>query len=128
MVRTAHQKKHQNLQTPPQRDTSVEAEVFAVRAELDDGRMTLSLKGELDLATAPILERAIGAIPWEHLRELAFDLHDLAFIDSTGLTLIIRTAQSAADEGVQFAIQRVPDQARRLFEITGVIERLGVQG
>ena len=126
-MRTAQQKQLQNLGKSRERGTAVDAEDFAVRADLDDGRLTLSLTGELDLASAPILEEAIGAIPREDIRELVFDLQDLAFIDSTGLRLIIRTARLAADGGPRFAIQRVPDQARRLFEIAGVIERLNVQ-
>jgi anti-sigma B factor antagonist len=99
---------------------------FNVEAEPDGGRVTLSLSGELDLASAPILEQAIDALPWQELEELVIDLRQLTFIDSTGLSLLIGASQRAASGSQRFAVTEVPEQARRLFCIAGVSALLGI--
>jgi anti-sigma B factor antagonist len=99
---------------------------FAVDAALDPPRMTLALKGELDLAGAPSLEREIEALPWPQLAELVVDLAELTFIDSTGLSVLIRASQRAAAEGLLFSVVRAPMQPRRLFSLAGVTAGLNV--
>jgi anti-anti-sigma factor len=100
---------------------------FALDANFDPPRLTLALRGELDLASAPSLTREIEALPWPQLAELVFDLAEVTFIDSTALSVLIRTSQRAAAAGLRFSVVRVPDQPRRLFTLTGVIDSLNVQ-
>jgi anti-sigma B factor antagonist len=121
----------------PDRDGATAAQVdrgsvtltdaFAVEADLHAPRATLALKGELDLASAPSLERAIEALPWPQLQELVIDLAELTFIDSTGLAVLIRTSQRAVEGQLRFSVIHVSDQARRLFTIAGVTDRLNLQ-
>jgi anti-sigma B factor antagonist len=99
---------------------------FSVETTMDGHRATLALAGELDLATAPSVERQIDALPWQELEELVIDLQELTFIDSTGLSVLIRTSQRAASGSQRFSITRARDQPRKLFEIAGVIDGLGV--
>jgi len=99
---------------------------FAIDAALDPPRMTLALRGELDLAGAPSLEREIEALPWPQLAELVVDLAELTFIDSTGLSVLIRAAHRAAEEGLRFSVVRAPTQPRRLFSLAGVTASLNV--
>jgi anti-anti-sigma factor len=69
-------------------------------ADLDvdsaDGRMTVTLRGELDLGTVPTLELrlrdALAASP----RELVLDLGAVTFLDSTGTSLLFRLASESA--------------------------------
>jgi anti-sigma B factor antagonist len=100
---------------------------LGVHTEFDPPRITLALRGELDLAGAPMLERAIAALPWPRLAELVFDLAGLTFIDSTGLGVLIQASQRAAAAGLRFSVVRVPAQPRKLFTIAGVIDSLNVQ-
>lgn len=99
---------------------------FQIDAEFDPPRMTLALRGELDLAAAPSLEREVDSLAWARLTELVLDLRDLSFIDSMGLSVLIMASQRAATAGVQFSVIRVPDQARKVFAITQMTERLNV--
>lgn len=100
---------------------------FVVDAESDSARVTLALRGELDIAGAPSLQREIEGLDWPQLAELVFDLTDLTFIDSTGLYVLIRASQRAATAGLRFSIVRVADQPRKLFTIAGVTDSLNVQ-
>jgi anti-sigma B factor antagonist len=88
--------------------------------------MTLSLRGELDLGTAPVLEQALDALPWQELDELVIDLDEIKFIDSTGLSLLIRASQRAASGSQRFSITRVPDHSRKLFDVTGLLDSWSV--
>ena len=100
---------------------------FAVDAEFDPPRMTLAPKGDLDLAGAPWLEREVEALPWAQLTELVIDLAEVTFIDSMGLSVLIRASERAATAGLRFSVVRAPEQPRRLFTLAGVAESLNVQ-
>lgn len=54
----------------------------------------LTVRGELDLATAPTLERVL-AIQARHRGPLVLDLRGLSFIDVTGLAVLLRAATDA---------------------------------
>ena len=111
----------------PDRTSVDPSDGFAIDGEFDSPRMTLALKGELDLAGAPSLEHSIEALPWSQLAELVFDLAELTFIDSTGLSVLIQASQRAATAGLRFSIVRAPEQPRKLFTIAGVADRLNVR-
>lgn len=76
------------------------------------------MRGEIDLASAPLLE--------EHLDTLAddaiVDLTAVDFIDSTGLRVLI--AAHEARDGLPLVV--TDGAVARLFDLTGVAERLDV--
>jgi stage II sporulation protein AA (anti-sigma F factor antagonist) len=82
----------------------------------------VSVRGELDLGTAPGLEgpldEAIGA------REpLLIDLSECEFIDSTGIAMIVRAWQQLADgDGGSGSVMicSANEQVRRVLDITGL--------
>ena len=84
-----------------------------------DGERVIRLRGELDIDSAPDLER----VPL-HSRpagqRVVLDLAELKFMDSTGLRVLLR-ARAAADEGRwEIGLRNVPPTIRRLFDMTGV--------
>ena len=96
---------------------------FSLRERADGDRRTLAIAGELDLATVPELEARAEQLSAEG-RELVFDLGELAFIDSTGLLAILRTRELCAERGCRFFLTPGPPTVQRLFELTGLLERL----
>ena len=58
---------------------------FGARSQEKDGVATIALSGELDLATAPILSDSLAPFEGNGVSTIVLDLHDLTFIDSTGL-------------------------------------------
>jgi len=92
------------------------------------GCHTLSLVGELDIATAPGLQATIDRLCEEGAREIVLDLHELSFIDSCGLRLIFTSAQLCERHGCDFSLTRVQPYAQRLFELAGVLGRLSFRG
>jgi anti-sigma B factor antagonist len=84
---------------------------------------TLCLTGELDLASTPKLQAAIDRVlPEAH--EVVFDIQELTFIDSTGLRCLLACQTSCQQTGTALLMTTGKAQARRLFEITGLLERL----
>lgn len=85
--------------------------------------LVLSVSGELDIATSRILEERLGALLAQH-RQVALDLAELAFIDSTGLAVLVTAAQTADLNGGGFAIRAVSASAQRVMELSGVAAAL----
>lgn len=73
---------------------------FEVRAVPSDGCTVLSVHGELDLVTAPELERAVETALAGSPELLAIDLTPTTFLDSSGARQVARAARSAARIGI----------------------------
>jgi anti-sigma B factor antagonist len=102
-------------------------ESLRVEAQREGDRVVVTLSGELDLASAPLLqseiEQSIAAGAGE---ALVLDLDGLQFIDSTGLRVILAGHDRAREEGREFAVTRGSKQVQRLLSITRAGEHLRV--
>lgn len=89
-----------------------------------EDRVVLTLEGELDMATAPLLQRAVQDDGLATKQMLVLDLHRLEFIDSTGLRVILAARKQCRDRGQELAITRGSPQVERLLSVTGMAEHL----
>jgi anti-anti-sigma factor len=90
-----------------------------------EGRATVFVvRGELDLASGPELEAELGRLTEPPPELLVVDLRHLDFMDSTGLSILVKAHQRAVEEGWEFGLVRGTPQVQRLLELTGVSERL----
>jgi anti-anti-sigma factor len=103
-----------------------ESEHLRVDIEPARERTVVRLSGELDLASAPVLERELERAELDGAPVLVFDLDGLEFLDSTGLQVLLATHRRAGERGQQFAITRGSPQVQRLLDITRVAERLTI--
>lgn len=90
----------------------------------EDG--VLVVAGELSLAEAPILERHLSEALATATSTVVVDLAGVEFIDSTGLSVLVRAQQQASERGVEFGVQNPRAQAHRLLSLTGLEERLTI--
>lgn len=81
--------------------------------------VTLLIEGEIDLASAPALERELREAESSMPRRIVLDLAELEFIDNAGISLLFRAQERAAAAGHALALTEVPAQAQRLFSIIG---------
>jgi anti-sigma B factor antagonist len=88
------------------------------------GRVILSLEGELDLATADLLEQAMVGLGQESM--VVLDLERLKFIDSTGLRSVLAALERCREHGQEFAITPGSQQVQRLLGVTGVGRHLRI--
>jgi anti-anti-sigma factor len=84
------------------------------------------LVGELDASSAGLLYQQFAALTREGVTQVALDLENLAFIDSTGLSVIIAEHKRTTSLGGALVIYSPQEQIRKLFEMTGLIQVLDV--
>ncbi len=96
-----------------------------VHVETEDS-LRLVLTGELDIATAPLLDAALEQAEARSPALVLLDLAGVPFIDSSGLRSLIRAADRAAVDGGRLAITGAGPQVRRLFELSGARARLPI--
>ena len=92
------------------------------RCELvpSDGRVLIRLAGELDINTVETLEACLREARDGGSRRIVVDLRGLDFMDSTGLTLLVRWGRGAEQHGYELALVRGEPRVHRLFELTGL--------
>jgi anti-sigma B factor antagonist len=92
---------------------------------LDEGIRVFTVRGELDLNTAPELEKPLDeALADAGAAAVMIDLSSCEFIDSTGIALIVQAWRRQDSEGGEGQGRLVlccsNDQVQRLLKITGV--------
>lgn len=86
----------------------------------------LAVTGELDLASSPSLEGELERVCQSDAGVVIVDLRELEFLDSTGLSVLVKASRRAVEAGRRFALVRGRPQVQRLLELTGVADRLTV--
>jgi len=87
----------------------------------------VEVSGELDLSSALVFEEALRRVEEEcQPQVLVLDLRALKFMDSTGLRLILSAHARALNQDRKLAIVEGGDAVRRIFRITGVVDRLNM--
>lgn len=84
----------------------------------------IAVGGELDLASGPELEAELDQLPGPDTQLVVIDLRQLDFMDSTGLSILVRAHQRLAGEGCEVGLVKGSQQVQRLLDLTGVAERL----
>jgi anti-anti-sigma factor len=97
---------------------------FEVEFREGDRAVVIGVSGELDLASSPGLEQELDRHMSSGAELLIVDLRQLEFMDSTGLSVLVRAHQRAVEAGRRFAVVRGPQQVQRLLTLTGVADRL----
>jgi anti-sigma B factor antagonist len=87
----------------------------------------LALSGELDIASAPALERALDEFGASIPRRVVIDLTDVTFMDSTGLRALLLARQRTEDVDHELVLRPGPRQVQRVFELSGTLERFSFQ-
>ncbi len=81
--------------------------------------VVLTLAGELDLATVPVLQERLDQVICAKAAVI-IDLSRLRFIDSSGLDLLVRAERQLRDSGPQLVLVRGPRAVHRVFELTSL--------
>jgi len=89
---------------------------------------TLHVAGELDIATAPELERAVDAGLNGRSGEFRLDLSGLTFVDSTGAQALLHAHNAVESRGRRLVLVAAQRPVRRALEIMGLCEVLGLGG
>ena len=98
---------------PPER-------LFDVRLEHLNGLARVRVSGELDMASQPAFERAISVAEQHGSQGLIVDLSDLAFMDSSGLSALLRARERAEDVERTVSVRGAKGEIQRLLVVSGL--------
>jgi anti-sigma B factor antagonist len=99
---------------------------FRISTSTQDSRQVITPEGELDLVTAPLVERRLTEVM--PAGETTLDLSCISFIDSTGIALLVSISATAREHGWHLKLRDPSPQVERLIKLTGVTELLGSPG
>ncbi len=82
--------------------------------------VTIIVRGELDMATAPQLDAALRDLRSVGFTAVCVDLRELEFIGVAGVSLVRRWRQLADLEGFTVCVRAADGPVRKVFASTGL--------
>lgn len=110
-----------NIVDEPSDPAQLEIDCRPVR----DGWLVVVL-GELDLATAPILESRLRELDLSGYGRLVLDLRELSFVDCAGLSVVVAADGRARRGGAALKVLCGPGPVRRVLALTGLDRRITI--
>jgi anti-sigma B factor antagonist len=104
---------------PPQ-----DAEPLRCEVSHADGAAVVRPMGELDMATAPVLDDQLEQLRAAGIRRLILDLRGLHFMDSAGMRCVLKYDSLARNDGFSVELIRGSRAVHRVFEVTGTAGHL----
>jgi anti-anti-sigma factor len=97
--------------------------VLTLASHHREDAVVIEVLGEIDLATAPLLERAVAeTLDGQDHDDLAtvVDLHGVEFMGSTGLSLLLKAKEALESAGRSLRLARPSSTVMRTLELAGV--------
>jgi len=90
-----------------------------IKVEIEESNNTaiLNIYGEITMATAKEIDIACEKYINSGLKVLAFDLQNVTFIDSFGISRIIKHSKAFACNGTEFVLINLNDNINQVFKI-----------
>jgi anti-anti-sigma factor len=87
---------------------------ITVELEREDDRVSVIVRGEVDLASADDLAATLDDLPAEC--DVRIDVSGVPFLDSTGLSILIRQSMRRREAGGSLSLRHPNANLRRLLE------------
>jgi anti-anti-sigma factor len=107
-------------EAPPARSQSR----LVVERTVDGDRHTISMCGELEIASAELLDAAIADACDRGAKEIVLDMAGIEFMDSIGLNAIIRARERCQSCDCALTLTPAQRPVRRVLEASGMAERI----
>ncbi len=101
---------------------------FKVESDAEAGLLIVCVAGELDQSTAPGLREVLTPNLDDPTQPVLVDLSDCEFIDSTGLSLLVEAKRRLEEHRQRFGVCCPDADVRRLLELTGIDQAVGLYG
>jgi anti-sigma B factor antagonist len=93
----------------------------AMVARGKDGGAVVTMLGELDMASAPELERVLNEA-LGYGGEVEVDMRGCGFMDSTGVAKLVSAARQLSERDSALHVKGAQDRVRRIFELAGLLD------
>ena len=87
-----------------------------------DGRLVVTLSGELDTAAAAEAEAALKPLLESNGRDVVIDCTELEYIASSGLRILLSILKKVKADGGRVTLKNVNEVIRDVLELTGFIK------
>ena len=101
--------------------------MFTATVEVHDGIGTVTLTGELDHQTADRLRCVALTALSDGAASLVIDCKQLAFIDSSGISVLVEVHKAADAQAGVITIRHASPLVLRLFDVTGLSQLLTIE-
>jgi anti-sigma B factor antagonist len=88
----------------------------------------LTVKGEIDLHTAPQLKERLGAISDEGAQKVLVDMSDVGFMDSSGLGVLVGALKRVRERGGELSLVCSEGTVLKVLSLTGLDQVISVHG
>jgi anti-sigma B factor antagonist len=93
---------------------------LGIRTDRDGSVATVTLEGEVDVYTAPRLKEELVALLDAGCTSMIVDLEKVAFIDSSGLGVLVGALRRAREKDGVVRLVCTRDSVLKIFRITGL--------
>jgi anti-sigma B factor antagonist len=100
---------------------------LSISTTTTDGVTRISVTGEVDVSNAPALRSALDKALATAATSIEVDMADVAYIDSTGIGVLVGSAHRAAERGSSLVIANPQANVRRVLGLLGVNDELNVR-
>jgi anti-anti-sigma factor len=107
-------------------DDHADAEEPAVAVVADGDRITVAVRGDVDVVAAPALRDALAEVIDRAPSTVRIDMAGVDFLDSVGISVLVASYNRAEEAGVGFELSSVPPSSRRVLEITRLTDVLTI--
>jgi anti-sigma B factor antagonist len=108
-------------------DSEYDTAGLATRVIHADASIDVVVAGELDLASAPQLQREVLALLALPVNTVALDLDALTFMDSSGLNVLNQVRNAAEDRGIKLTLCNVRHPVRQVLDVTRMTELFTIE-
>lgn len=102
--------------------------MLRVWEDKSESTVAVRVSGEIDARTGPTLERAVLDAVKAGPARTVVDLRDVGFMDSAGVTVLVRAAKRLKSAGREPLVVLASKPVHRLLELTGIDTLVDVAG
>jgi anti-sigma B factor antagonist len=103
-------------------------EDVAITEERVGGRAIITVKGEIDVASAPALRNQLRSVCVEGVGSVVLDLRQVTFLDSSALGVLVGALRRCREVDSQFQLVINSPRLLKIFEITGLTSVFDITG
>ena len=94
--------------------------LLSVSVEADGDAVKLVARGEMDLATADVVDRELVKAEASDARRIILDLSGVEFIDSSGLKVLVHAARRSDSDSNRLAVMPGTGRVAEMLRLTGI--------
>ena len=98
-----------------------------ISSEITDTKAIIRIEGEVDVSNASELRDALDTALADGVKEVEADFAEVAYIDSTGIGVLVGAAHRAQESGSVLVVANPQKNVERVFTLLGVDKDLNVR-